>query len=82
MVSSLNEKISLIEHVFRCQGRSTDEVKQLFVQTFPQSAVSHRNAVYQLIEKFRSSCSVIDAPRSGRPIVLTPEKVTEIEQNF
>ena len=71
MVLSLTERIWIVEHVFRAQGEFTEQVRKDFAIAFPDHEVPHRNAVYQLITKFRDTGAVVDAPRSGRPSVLT-----------
>jgi len=40
--------------------------------------VPHRNAVRQLIQKFKETSSVCDTTRSGRPSILTEKKVLDI----
>ena len=78
---SLEERIFLVEHVFRNGGHYSEEVQQQFAEAFPHSAAPHRNAVYQLIHKFRTNGSVADAPRSGRPQTVTTAKVDEIMEH-
>ena len=78
MVLSVTERIWLIEHVFRAQGKFTEQVKEDFATQFPDTEVPHRNAVNRLVTKFRDTGTVADAPRSGRPTILTEDKVEEV----
>jgi hypothetical protein len=69
MILSLEEHVFLIEHVF-CEGWYTSEVKTWFPEQFLNSAVSHRNTVWQLVSKFHETRSIADAPCSGEPTML------------
>ena len=71
MVLSTEERIFLIEHVFRANGEYTKAVKEKFAKKFPETALPHRNAVRALVNKFRETGSVHDASRSGRPRVCS-----------
>jgi hypothetical protein len=42
----------------------------------------HRNAVRQLIQKFKETGFVCDATRSGRPSILTEKKVLDISDRM
>ena len=80
MVLSIQERIFLVEHVFRANGEYTDDVKNEFLERFPTTDLPHRNTVRNLINKFRETGSVHDATRSGRPTVLTEQKVNVISE--
>ena len=80
MVLSLQERIFLVEHTFRCNGEFTEEVRNRFKAAFPNSDVPHRNSVRSLIAKFRETGSVRDACRSGRDPILTDEKINNISE--
>lgn len=80
MVLSLQERIFLVEHTFRCNGEFTEEVRNRFKAAFPNSDVPHRNSVRSLIAKFRETGSVHDACRSGRDPILTDEKINNISE--
>ena len=80
MVLSTEERIFLIEHVFRANGEYTKAVKEKFAKKFPETALPHRNAVRALVNKFRETGSVHDASRSGRPTILTEQKVNVISE--
>jgi hypothetical protein len=67
MVLAIENRVFLVEHVFRNGGKYTEEVIRQYVLKFPDSQVPHRNAVRNLIDKFRATGSVVDAYRSGRP---------------
>ena len=55
MVLSTEERIFLIEHVFRANGEYTKAVKEKFAKKFPETALPHRNAVRALVNKFRET---------------------------
>jgi hypothetical protein len=67
MLLSLEATVFMVEHVFRCGGECTEEVKQNFVEMFPESRVPRRKTVRQMIEKFRESGSVAVTLRSLKP---------------
>jgi transposase len=75
---SIEERVFLVEYVFREGNRYTDLVQEQFAEKFPQTPVPHRNAVRRLIEKFRETGSVLDAERSGRPSKLNDKKLIDI----
>ena len=77
---STEERSFLIEHVFRAKGEYTETVKEKFAERFPATTVPQRNAVRPLINKFRDTGSVHDASRSGRPTILTEQKVNDISE--
>ena len=79
---TLRERVFLIEHVFRNQDKYTDEVKQQFRSRFHNTVLPHRNTVRDLINKFRETGSVQDAPRSGRPTLLTDETLRTIAEKM
>jgi hypothetical protein len=66
MVLSIEERVFLVEHVFREGNRYTGLVQEQFAEKFPGTPVTHRNAIRRLIEKFRETGSVLDAERSGK----------------
>jgi hypothetical protein len=67
MVLTIEERVFLVEYVFREGNRYTDLVQEQF-EKFPETPVPHRNAVHRLLEKFHETCSVLDAEQSGRPV--------------
>ena len=69
MVLSIEERIFLVEHVFRANGEYTEAVKQKFLERFPTTEIPHRNTLRTLISKFRETGSVHDASRSSRPTI-------------
>ena len=75
MVLPVEEHMFLLEHVFWCGGEYTQDVQQRFEAQFPETKVPHRNAVQQLIQKFKETGSVCDTTKSGRPSILTEKKV-------
>jgi hypothetical protein len=78
MFLSIEERVFLVEYVFREDNRYTDLVQQLLAETFPETPVPYRNAVQTLTEKFRETGSVLDAERSGRPLKLNDKKLMDV----
>jgi hypothetical protein len=66
------------KHVFCCGGKRTEEVKQKFAAIFFEPHEPHRNMVRWLSDGFRETGQVADAPRSGRSLVLSEDKVVNI----
>jgi len=79
---TIEQRIFLIEHVFRAGDKYTQLVKQLFMEKFPDTNVPHRDTVRDLIDKFRRTGSVADEERSGRPSRLSEEKIAEISNKM
>jgi hypothetical protein len=73
---------TLVEHVFRCGGEYTEEVKQKFAEMFPLSHVPRRNTVQQMADKFMENGSVADELRSDKPRELTEDKVLDISDRM
>jgi hypothetical protein len=71
MVLSIEERVFLVEYVFRKGSRYTDLLQEQFAERFPEPPVHHRSAVRRLIEKFRETGLVLHATRSGRPFNVT-----------
>jgi hypothetical protein len=46
MVLSIEERVSLVEYVFREGNRYSDLVQEQFAEKFPETPVPHPNAVY------------------------------------
>jgi hypothetical protein len=78
MVLSIKVRVFLVECLFREGGRYTDLVQQQFAEKFPETPVTHRNAICRLIEKFRETSSVLDAERCGRTSELNDKKLMDI----
>jgi hypothetical protein len=74
MVLSIEERVFLVEYVFRESNRYADLVQEQFADNFPETPVPHR----RLIEKFRETGSALDAERSGRPSKLHDKKLIDI----
>jgi hypothetical protein len=70
VVLSTEERVFLVEYVFREGNRYTDLVQEQFVEKFPETPEPHRNAVRRRIEKFRGRGSVLDAEISGDHLKL------------
>jgi transposase len=77
-IASIEERVFLVEHVFREGNRCTVLVQEQFAEKFPEAPVPHRSVVHRLIEKFRGTGSVLDAERIGRPYKLNGEKFLDI----
>jgi transposase len=82
MVLLVEERTFLVEHVFRCGGEYTQDVQQRFQAQFMETKVPHHNALQQLIQKFKETCCVCDATRSGRPAMLTEKRVLDISNGM
>jgi hypothetical protein len=52
MVLSIEERVFLVEYVFREGNRYTYLVQEQFAEKFPETAVPHRNAVRRLLRNF------------------------------
>jgi transposase len=78
VVLSIEERVFLVEYVFREGNRYTDLVQEQFAEKFPQTPVPYRKAVRRLIEKFRETGSVLDAERIGRPSEVIDKKLVDI----
>jgi transposase len=77
---SIEERVFLVEYVFREGNRYTDLVQEQFAEKFTETPVPHCNAVRRHIEKFRETGSVLDAERSGRPSKLNDKKLMDISE--
>ena len=49
MVLSIEERIFLVEHVFRANDEYTEAVNQEYLERFPTTELPHRNTVRTLI---------------------------------
>jgi transposase len=78
VVLSIEERVFLVEYIFREGNRYTDLVQEQFSEKFPETPVTHRSAVRRLIEKLCETGSVLDAERSGRPPKLNDKKLMDI----
>jgi transposase len=81
MVLSIEERVLLVEYVFREGNRYADLVKERFAEKFPETPVPRCNAFRRLIEKFRETGSVLDAEQSGRPSKLNDKKLMDISDS-
>ena len=75
---STEERAFLVEHVFHEGDRFTENIKMKFRLRFPNSRCPNRDTVRDLINKFHETGSVQDAPKTGRPTILTDNKLDEI----
>lgn len=82
MMLTIEERTFLVEQVFKAGDKYSEVVKQQFQDKFPNSSLPHRDTVRDLISKFRQTGSVMDFDRSGRPTVLTEEKLTVISDKM
>jgi hypothetical protein len=57
-------------------------VQQQFAEKFPQTAVTDRNVVRRLIEKFSETGSVLDGEQSGKPSKLNNKKFMDISDSM
>lgn len=79
---STEQRVFLVEYVFRDGCRYTQNVRQKFTEQFPNCKLPCPDTVYDLIKKFREFGSVHDAARSGRPSILTEEKLLDISDRM
>lgn len=79
---TIEERVFLLEQVFKAGDKYTESVRELFTTVFPETKIPHRDTVRDLIAKFRSTGSVADAPRSGRPSVLSDDKILDISDKM
>jgi transposase len=82
MVLSIEERVFLVEYVFREGNRYTDLVQEQFVEKFPETTVPHRSTFHRLIEKFGEIGSVLDAERIGRPSKVNDRKLMDISDSM
>lgn len=64
---TLEERVFIVEHVLREGDRYNQTVKDLFRKRFPKKLLPHRDSVRDMIKRFRTTGSVLDQHRSGRP---------------
>jgi hypothetical protein len=82
MVLSIEQRVFLVEYVFRKGNRYSDLVQEQFAEQFPQTAVPYRNAVRRLIEKFSETGLVLDGERSGRLSEVNDKKLIDISDSM
>ncbi|KAG8251613.1 hypothetical protein J6590_075500 [Homalodisca vitripennis] len=82
MVLSVEERIFLVDHVFREDEMCSDLVKRKFYEKFPDLIIPHRNAVRSLIEKYQATGSVKDAEHNGRPRKRDEQKLLDISDSM
>jgi hypothetical protein len=58
MVLSIEERVFLVEYIFREGNKYTDLAQEKFAENFPETPVPHHNAVRRLTEKFHETSSV------------------------
>lgn len=75
---SIQQRIFLVEYVFREGNNYSDLVQRLFTVKFPGVPLPSKKSVHCLIEKFRETGSVLDAPRCGRPSIINADKLSRI----
>ena len=75
---TIQERVYLVEHVFLAGVKFMENIKLKFRAGFPNSVCPHRDSVRDLITKFHETGSEHDAPKSGRPKILTEAKLDEI----
>lgn len=60
--------------MFLCGGQYTEKINQTFIEKFSDTDLPHRNAVRKLVSNFPEA----GTRRSGRPSILTEEKLLDI----
>ena len=81
MVYTLAEKVFLIKHFYKSNDRYSKCVQDGFRERFNKEPMN-RNVLKQLVSKFEATGSVSDAPRCGRPKVITPRKIAKVKKCF
>ena len=70
-----NQRIAVVRHYYRC-GSNVAEASRRFSEEFHIHVVQGRN-IKSLVNKFETTGSVNDAPRSGRPTTATSDEKGE-----
>lgn len=79
---TIEQRTFLVEYVYRAGNKYTATVKLKFSEAFPNTVPPNRDTVRDLLRKFHDTGSVADAPRSGRPSVLSEEKLLNISDRL
>lgn len=74
------QRIALIEAYFEC--KSYERCARIWRQKYPDDPIPSKDTLYQLVRRFRDTGSVDDRPRSGRPIVVTTDMVSDVERRM
>jgi hypothetical protein len=82
MILSVEERVFLVEYVFREGNRYTDLVQGQFAENSKKHPVPHHNPVCRLTEKFRQTGSVLYAERNGRKSQLNDKKLMDISDSM
>ena len=82
MPLTIEERIFLVEFVFREGDKYSVCVQERFQERFPLTKLPHRDTVRDLVNKFRRTGSVKDEGRSGRPLKLDEDKLDEINNKI
>jgi hypothetical protein len=82
VVLSIEERVFLVEYIFREGNGYTDFLQEQFAEKFPETPVSQCDAVCRLIEKFCETGSVLDAEQSRRPSKLNDKKLMDISYSM
>lgn len=77
---TLEERVFIVEHCFREGDKYNQTVKDLFRKRFPKKLLPHRDSVRDMIKRFRTTGSVIDKHRSGRPKKKKENAVPAVEK--
>ena len=70
-----NQRIAAVRHYYRC-GSNAAEASRRLSEEFHIHVVQGRN-IKSLVNKFETTGSVNDAPRSGRPTTVTSDEKGE-----
>jgi hypothetical protein len=77
MVFTLEQRILIVEHYI--MSRSYETTAREFEETYgAETPAPNKSSIKRVYDKFKKTGKVADAPRIGRPPVLTEEKVTDI----
>jgi hypothetical protein len=81
MVLSIEERVFLVEYVFREGNRYTVLVQGQFAEKLSETPIPHRNAFRRLIEKFRETGSVLDAELHDKKFMDISDSICRVHQN-
>jgi hypothetical protein len=80
MSSTHVHRISLLEAYFQCN--SYERCVEIWLRKCPNILAPCKNTLYQLVYHFHDSGSVDDRQQSGRPKVVTPDFISDVQQQI
>jgi transposase len=76
MIFSQDQRVFILEHYF--STRSYAECQNAFRNSFPDSVLPNKSTVQRLVERFCETGSNGEKRRSGRPSVLSNDRLKDI----